>query len=92
MRVHDSQAYRKTDVTKERISRILELRETQHDSDLRQALKGEPRSSGISTDGSLISASAVPHRGDSSQLKVLYDSLYYPFKNNETYNVYKKNK
>ncbi len=27
MRVHDSQAYRKRDVTKERISRILELRE-----------------------------------------------------------------
>ena len=27
MRVHDSQAYRKTDVTRERISRILELRE-----------------------------------------------------------------
>ena len=27
MRVHDSQAYRKVDVTKERISRILELRE-----------------------------------------------------------------
>ena len=27
MRVHDSQAYRKMDVTKERISRILELRE-----------------------------------------------------------------
>ena len=26
-RVHDSQAYRKMDVTKERISRILELRE-----------------------------------------------------------------
>ena len=28
MRVHDSQAYRKIDVTKERISCILELRET----------------------------------------------------------------
>ena len=27
VRVHDSQAYRKMDVTKERISRILELRE-----------------------------------------------------------------
>ena len=27
MRVHDSEAYRKTDVTRERISRILELRE-----------------------------------------------------------------
>ena len=27
MRVHDSQAYRKMDVTRERISRILELRE-----------------------------------------------------------------
>ena len=27
MRVHDSQAYRKIDVTRERISRILELRE-----------------------------------------------------------------
>ena len=27
MRVHDSQAYRKMDMTKERISRILELRE-----------------------------------------------------------------
>ena len=27
MRVHDSQSYRKLDVTKERISRILELRE-----------------------------------------------------------------
>ena len=27
VRVHDSQAYRKTDVIKERISRILELRE-----------------------------------------------------------------
>ena len=27
MRVHDSQAHRKMDVTKERISRILELRE-----------------------------------------------------------------
>ena len=27
MRVHDSQAYRKMDVTKERVSRILELRE-----------------------------------------------------------------
>ena len=27
MRVHDSQAYRKLDVTRERISRILELRE-----------------------------------------------------------------
>ena len=27
MRVHDSQAYRKMDVKKERISRILELRE-----------------------------------------------------------------
>ena len=27
VRVHDSQAYRKTDVTRERISRILELRE-----------------------------------------------------------------
>ena len=27
MRVHDSQAYRKMDVTGERISRILELRE-----------------------------------------------------------------
>ena len=27
MRVHDLQAYRKMDVTKERISRILELRE-----------------------------------------------------------------
>ena len=27
MRVHDSQAYRKMNVTKERISRILELRE-----------------------------------------------------------------
>ena len=27
MRVHDSQAYRKMDVTSERISRILELRE-----------------------------------------------------------------
>ena len=27
MRVHDSQTYRKMDVTKERISRILELRE-----------------------------------------------------------------
>ena len=27
MRVHDSQAYRKMDVTKERISRTLELRE-----------------------------------------------------------------
>ena len=27
MRVHDSQAYRKVDVTRERISRILELRE-----------------------------------------------------------------
>ena len=27
MRVHDSHAYRKTDVTKERFSRILELRE-----------------------------------------------------------------
>ena len=27
MRVHDSQAYRKTDVIRERISRILELRE-----------------------------------------------------------------
>ena len=27
MRVHDSQAYRKRDVTKERISRILELGE-----------------------------------------------------------------
>ena len=26
MRVHDSQAYRKMDVTRERISRILELR------------------------------------------------------------------
>ena len=28
MRIHDSQAYRKMDLTKERISRILELRET----------------------------------------------------------------
>ena len=28
VRVHDSQAYRKMDVTRERISRILELRET----------------------------------------------------------------
>ena len=28
MRVHDSHAYRKVDVTRERISRILELRET----------------------------------------------------------------
>ena len=28
MRVHDSQAYRKLDVTRERISRMLELRET----------------------------------------------------------------
>ena len=27
MRVHDSQAYRKMDVTRERISRIFELRE-----------------------------------------------------------------
>ena len=27
MRVHDSQAYRKMDVTRERVSRILELRE-----------------------------------------------------------------
>ena len=27
MRVHDSQAYRKMDVTRERISRILELKE-----------------------------------------------------------------
>ena len=27
MRVHDSQAYRKMDVTRERMSRILELRE-----------------------------------------------------------------
>ena len=27
MRVHDSQAYRKMDVTRERISRILEVRE-----------------------------------------------------------------
>ena len=27
VRVHDSQAYRKMDVTRERISRILELRE-----------------------------------------------------------------
>ena len=27
MRVHDSQAYRKMDLTRERISRILELRE-----------------------------------------------------------------
>ena len=27
MRVHDSQAYRKMDVTRERIDRILELRE-----------------------------------------------------------------
>ena len=27
MRVHDSQAYRKMDVTRERISRVLELRE-----------------------------------------------------------------
>ena len=27
MRIHDSQAYRKMDVTRERISRILELRE-----------------------------------------------------------------
>ena len=27
MRVHDSQAYRKMDVTRERISRILELRD-----------------------------------------------------------------
>ena len=27
MKVHDSQAYRKMDVTRERISRILELRE-----------------------------------------------------------------
>ena len=27
VRIHDSQAYRKMDVTKERISRILELRE-----------------------------------------------------------------
>ena len=27
VKVHDSQAYRKKDVTKERISRILELRE-----------------------------------------------------------------
>ena len=27
MRVHDSQAYRKMDVTRERIGRILELRE-----------------------------------------------------------------
>ena len=27
MRVHDSQAYKKIDVTRERISRILELRE-----------------------------------------------------------------
>ena len=30
MRVHDSQAYRKMDVTRERISRILELREILH--------------------------------------------------------------
>ena len=28
MRIHDSQAYRKMDLTRERISRILELRET----------------------------------------------------------------
>ena len=27
MRVHDSQAYRKMDVTRERINRVLELRE-----------------------------------------------------------------
>ena len=27
MKVHDSQAYRKIDVTRERVSRILELRE-----------------------------------------------------------------
>ena len=30
-------------------------------SDLLQALKGEPLSSGFSTDGSLISAPAIPH-------------------------------
>ena len=35
-------------------------------SDLLQALKGEPSSSGISTDGSLISASAVLHCGRNS--------------------------
>ena len=34
---------------------------------LLQALKGEPLSSGFSTDGTLIFASAVPHRGDLMQ-------------------------
>ena len=103
LRVHDSQAYRKMDVTRERISRILELREIllsfQTDfnlvnaavacailesisglepssvitearqqtkgaglkSDLLLAFKGESLSSRFSTEGSLISPSAVPH-------------------------------
>ena len=42
-------------------------------SHLFQVLKGELLSSGFSTDGSIISASAVPHCGQEMRIQIVFD-------------------
>ena len=77
MRVHDSQAYRKMDVTRERISRIFELREILLSIQTGFSLVNAAVASAILESISVLEPSSV--MTEPRYLKLATVSSFYPF-------------
>ena len=73
VRVHDSQAYRKVDVTRERISRILELRETLLSFQTGSNLVNEPQRGAVDAEIKVPSGENTALKRSSFKLKPRVD-------------------